>query len=80
MDVRSYELYLNYLLISNSKVKNFYTETGQCFPEREGSDRTETGEGHNGTDFLWLILRRPQASSYVEKLSRAHSQGVPVFC
>ena len=51
MDVRSYELYLNYLLISKSKVKNFYTETGQCFPEREGSDKTQTGGGHNGTDF-----------------------------
>jgi hypothetical protein len=79
VDVRSYELYPNYLLISNSKVNNFDTETGQCFPEREGSDRTQTGKGIRGR-FLWLILRRPQASSYVEKLSRAHSQGLPVFC
>jgi hypothetical protein len=48
VDVRSYELYLNYLLISNSKVNNFYTETGQCFPEREGSDRTQMGKGITG--------------------------------
>jgi len=48
VDVRSYELYLNYLLISNSKVKNSYTETGQCFPEREGSDRTQMGKGITG--------------------------------
>ena len=48
MDVRSYELYLNYLLISNSKVNNFDTETGQCFPEREGSDRTQMGKGITG--------------------------------
>ena len=48
MDVRSYELYLNYLLISNSKVNNFDTETGQCFPEREGSDKTQTGGGITG--------------------------------
>ncbi len=47
MGVRSYELYLNYLLISNSKVNNFDTETGQCFPEREGSDKTQTGGWHN---------------------------------
>ena len=51
MDVRSYELYPNYLLISNSKGNNFETETGQCFPEREGSDKTQTGGGHGGTDF-----------------------------
>ena len=48
MDVRSYEIYVNYLLISNSKVNNFDTETGQCFPEREGSDKTQTGEDITG--------------------------------
>jgi hypothetical protein len=48
VDVRSYELYQNYLLISNSKVNNFDTETGQCFPEREGSDKTQTGGGITG--------------------------------
>jgi hypothetical protein len=48
VDVRSYELYPNYLFISNSKVNNFDTETGQCFPEREGSDRTQMGKGITG--------------------------------
>ena len=42
------ELYLYYLFISNSKVNNFDTETGQCFPEREGSDKTQTGGGITG--------------------------------
>ena len=56
MDVRSYELYLNYLLISNSKVNNFDTETGQCFPEREGSDKTQTGGWHNWISMVDLAL------------------------
>jgi len=45
------ELYLYYLFISNSKVNNFDTETGQCFPEREHLIGPRLGEGHNGTDF-----------------------------
>ena len=48
MDVRSYELYLNYLLISNSKVNNFDTETGQCFPEREHLIGPRLGKGITG--------------------------------
>jgi hypothetical protein len=32
VDVRSYELYLNYLLISNSKVTNFEYTKGAVLP------------------------------------------------